>query len=47
MLKIHYYVFNSNYIIIIILMLLTLPVIFYNIKYIAENYIATIIDKII
>ena len=47
MLKIHYYALNGNYKIIILLMILTLPVLFYNIKYIAENYIATSIDKMI
>ena len=47
MLKLHYSTFNGNYYIILILMCILLPIIFYNIKIIAEKYIATSIDKII
>ena len=47
MLKIHYYVLNRNFYLVLMLMFIILPILFYNIKYIAEHYIAISIDKII
>lgn len=46
-LDLHYYELNENYIILLIFVLIALPFLFYNIKLLAENYLAESIDKII
>ena len=38
---------NRNYLILLVFVLLILPFLFYNIKFIAEEYLAKAIDKLI